>query len=829
MAGSARRKPSDPMPDAPAPMLCTLVDAAFDSPDWTFEPKFDGLRVLARFDGDTLTLLSRNNKPQESRFPEIVDGLRQALRSPAIIDGEVVCLDASGKTSFRALQQRFHLDDAAEIRRRMERHPAYLYVFDVLYLDRSDMTRLPLARRQELLNEAVAWSDRIRRTASVPGRRIEAWERACESAEEGIVGKRLDSPNVAGRSDAWVKIKCIGRQEFVIAGWTDPQRSRVGLGALLIGYYEGERLRYAGKVGTGYTRGALLDLRKWLDSLGRKTNPFDDGGPPLGEAVHWVEPRLVAEIAFAEWTQNGRLRQPRYEGLRPDKRAIECRRERPAPAAAVRNAASTRPGDTAMPLEEYNRKRDFTKTREPSGAKTARAQKQPIFVVQEHHASVLHYDFRLEADGVLKSWSVPKGPSMDPAVKRLAVQVEDQPIGYATFEGEIPKGQYGGGTVEIWDHGTYESLMDRKAEPQSAGEAIEAGRIEFVMYGERLKGKFALIRMKPRGKGKPQWLLMKLKDEFAEAGSDETPKPAAKRRAVARETAPARASRDGKAPKTVELTHPDRVIYPEAGLTKADVFAYYEKVADRLLPFLKDRPVTLERLPEGLGDGKPHFWQKNTPASYPAWVPRVELETERGKPVAYVLVNDLPTLLYLVNQGTVTFHPWLSRVGSLDRPDFVLFDLDPGPAPFADVITVARRLHEELEGEGREAVVKTSGKTGLHVLMRWREGGGYDEARAWAHDVAARVAAALPRTATVDIRKAKRGGRVYIDVLQNARGHHAVPPYVLRAVPGATVSTPLRWSELKAGLDPRRFTLRTVSARVARQKEDPVAPLVVGE
>ena len=172
-----------------------------------------------------------------------------------------------------------------------------------------------------------------------------------------------------------------------------------------------------------------------------------------------------------------------------------------------------------MPLEEYNAKRDFTNTREPSGAKKAKTHNQPIFVVQEHHASVHHYDFRLEADGVLKSWSVPKGPSMDPSVKRLAIQVEDHPIGYATFEGQIPKGQYGGGTVKIWDHGTFESLMDRKAEPQTAAEAIDAGRIEFVMHGERLKGKFALIRMKPRGKGKPQWLLMKLKDEFAEAES----------------------------------------------------------------------------------------------------------------------------------------------------------------------------------------------------------------------------------------------------------------------------------------------------------------------
>ena len=190
------------------------------------------------------------------------------------------------------------------------------------------------------------------------------------------------------------------------------------------------------------------------------------------------------------------------------------------------------------------------------------------------------------------------------------------------------------------------------------------------------------------------------------------------------------------------------------------------------------------------------------------------------------LVNDLPTLLYLVNQGTLTFHPWLSRVGSLDRPDFVLFDLDPGEAPFADVVEVARRLHDELPKEDRQAVVKTSGKTGLHILIRWQEAGGYEQARAWALRVAERVAAALPDTATVEIRKARRGRKVYIDVLQNARGHHAVPPYVLRAVAGATVSTPLRWAEVKADLDPQRFTLRTMPARISRLKADPMAQLL---
>lgn len=481
-----------------------------------------------------------------------------------------------------------------------------------------------------------------------------------------------------------------------------------------------------------------------------------------------------------------------------------------------------------MPLEEYRAKRDFTRTREPSGAEGKESQKRPIFVVQEHHASHLHYDFRLEADGVLKSWSVPKGPSLDPAVKRLAVQVEDHPIGYARFEGTIPEGQYGGGTVAIWDHGTYESLMEDEAEPRTAAEAIENGRIEFVMHGRKLRGKFALIRMKARGKGKPQWLLMKRKDEFAEAGhGDEEGTPAGPRPKKARAKAvPARAKPSTASPEMVELTHPDRVMFPDAGLTKKDVFNYYRKIAGRLLPFLRDRPVTLERLPDGLAEGAPHFWQKDTPDSYPDWIPRIELATERGKPVRYALVNDEPTLLYLVNQGTLTFHVWASRIADLDRPDFVLFDLDPGKATFADVVAVARAIKASLDELGVESFVKTSGKTGLHVLTPWRRDGGFDEARAWALEMAERAAGAMPDRATVEIRKAKRGDRVYVDVLQNARGHHAVPPYVLRAVPGATISTPLDWREVTGKLDPGSFTTRKVASRLARRKTDPMAELV---
>jgi bifunctional non-homologous end joining protein LigD len=474
-----------------------------------------------------------------------------------------------------------------------------------------------------------------------------------------------------------------------------------------------------------------------------------------------------------------------------------------------------------MPLEEYLEKRDFAKTPEPA-PRAGKGHARPIFVVQEHHASHLHYDFRLEADGVLKSWAVPRGPSLDPADKRLAVRVEDHPLAYADFEGTIPEGAYGAGEVKVWDRGTYDNLLADKPRPQTVSEGIEAGRLEFALHGKRLQGNFALVRMKGKKKGdKENWLLIKLKDSFARPGEGGEEDPAPK----AKPAKPGKVSRPATAPPAVEVTNPGRVYYPDDGITKGDVFAFYRKIASHLLPHLRDRPCTLERYPEGIGAGAKRFYQKNAPDYYPDWIPIAELPTEEGKSVRYVLVNDAPTLLYLVNQGTLTFHPWLSRVEDLDRPDFVLFDLDPGERTFADAVAIARELHGLLKKEGVEAFVKTSGKTGLHVLTRWEAEGGYDEARAWALGVAERVVGALPEVATVERSKAKRGARVYVDVMQNAKGRHAVPPYVLRAVPGAPVSTPLDWREVTPELDPKAFNLKTIFRRLARKKRDPLAGL----
>src|SRR5579864_1927241 len=479
-----------------------------------------------------------------------------------------------------------------------------------------------------------------------------------------------------------------------------------------------------------------------------------------------------------------------------------------------------------MPLEEYKAKRNFRKTPEPA-AKAGKHSKQPIFVVQEHHARRLHYDFRLEADGVLKSWAVPKEPTLDPAVKRLAVHVEDHPLTYATFKGRIPEGEYGAGTVKIWDRGTYENLLADKAVPQTMTKGVEAGRLEFVLYGKKLKGRFALIRM--HGRGKENWLLIKMNDEFARPGVEGRqavpPKGAKPQRQL---PAKPHAAHGGKPAKIepFEFSHVDKILYPDDGYTKADVLDFYIRIAPRLLPFLRDRPATLERLPEGIGAEEPHFWQKNTPKYYPKWIPRANLPAEPGETVSYVLINDAETLLYLVNQGALTFHVWFSRMENLDRPDFVLFDLDPGQATFTDVLKIADYLHALLEEEGRVAYLKTSGKTGLHILVPWTEEGGYTESREWGLGLARLVVEALPEIATIERSKTKRGQRVYVDLMQNSRGQTVVPPYVLRPVAGAPVSTPLEWRELSPKLDPRAFNLKTIFRRFAKSKRDPMAGLV---
>jgi bifunctional non-homologous end joining protein LigD len=305
-------------------MKAVLFDRPFSDPEWIFERKLDGIRCgVIRRDGEVL-LLSRSDQALNGSYPEVVDAL--STGGPDLIaDGEIVAFKR-GQTSFERLQRRMQIHDPERARR--SGVGVYLYVFDLLELDGDDLRDRPLLERKRALRSALKYTGPIRFTPHRNGEGEAYFEHACKQGWEGLIAKRSDSPYKSTRSRDWLKLKCSHAQELVVGGWTDPKGSRHRLGALLVGYWEGDRLRYAGKVGTGFDEATLERLGGELERRERRDSPFVDDRLPA--RAHWAEPELVAQIAFTEWTRDGRLRHPRYQGLREDKPSREVVRERPA-------------------------------------------------------------------------------------------------------------------------------------------------------------------------------------------------------------------------------------------------------------------------------------------------------------------------------------------------------------------------------------------------------------------------------------------------------------------------------------------------------------------
>jgi bifunctional non-homologous end joining protein LigD len=298
-----------------APMLATLTESYFSDPDWVFEPKLDGVRCLAYKKGDKARLMSRNQLSMNERYPEVAAVVSAVDIPDVVLDGEVAVV-SRGISRFQSLQR--HL---------LEGGGALVYfVFDAPHIAGYDITRLPVTERKALLKQLI----RPNKTIELVDYRTEHGERyleqACARNWEGLIAKRADAPYVSGRSKEWLKFKCSKEQELVVGGYTDPQGARVGFGALLVGYYDKGKLRYAGKVGTGYNTRLLLTLTEQLRKLEQDESPFD-GPPPVRKNVHWVKPKLVAQVGFAEWTKDGRLRHPRFLGIRDDKQAKYVVRE----------------------------------------------------------------------------------------------------------------------------------------------------------------------------------------------------------------------------------------------------------------------------------------------------------------------------------------------------------------------------------------------------------------------------------------------------------------------------------------------------------------------
>jgi bifunctional non-homologous end joining protein LigD len=505
-----------------------------------------------------------------------------------------------------------------------------------------------------------------------------------------------------------------------------------------------------------------------------------------------------------------------------------------------------------MGLQRYHAKRDFRQTPEPRGARRAAASARR-FVIQKHAARRLHYDFRLELDGVLKSWAVPKGPSLDPSEKRLAVHVEDHPVEYGDFEGVIPQGRYGGGRVLLWERGEWTPEGD-------PGEGYRKGRLRFRLEGSKLHGSWSLVRMgRAAEDGKENWLLIKSRDEHAREGAaaditalhgesvvsgrvidavgapgeatwrsdragngGEADAPAAKARTRARPARrpPVRAS----GPATVAgiaLTHPDKVLFPGQGLTKRDLALYYERIADWIVPHLEGRPLTLVRCPQGAG--RSCFYHKHLDESAPAAIDRVKI-TESGGRRSYAVANGISAVVGLAQIGVLELHTWGSRWPRIESPDRMIFDLDPDPAlAWPRVVEAAQLTRALLEELGLRAFVKTTGGKGLHVVVPLLRKHDWDEVKAFSQAIARHMAHAMPERFTAKAAKRERAGKIYVDWLRNARGATAIAAYSTRARAGAPVSTPLFWEELSAETRPERFHVGTVPDRIAHLREDPWA------
>jgi bifunctional non-homologous end joining protein LigD len=603
-------------------MLASPAARPFSDARWLFEIKYDGVRVLAAREGARVALYGRAGQDFTSRYSEVVTALRALPLTRFVLDGEVVALDEAGRPSFQRLQNRMHLTRPADVERERSTVPVSAVFFDALALEGRDLRRLPLLERKACLALAVPARGVIRYGDHVVERGEAFYEAAAEQRVEGILAKRVDSRYTGGRTREWLKIKCHRRQEFVIGGWTDPQGARGLFGALHLGVYEDGRLVYVAKVGTGFDEATLRRVWERLQPLARPTSPFATG-TPTGRRHHWVEPSLVCEVRFTEWTDEGGVRHPAFLGLRDDKRPEDCRRE----------------------------------------------------------------------------------------------------------------------------------------------EDVTAG---------------------------------------SPADVSDAPPPVSDR--------------------VVTLTNPTKIFWPDEGYTKSDLVAYYERMAPWLLPYLRERPLVLARYPDGI-TGK-SFFQKDAPEWAPEWIRRERIHA-RGveRDIDYFVVDDVESLRYVANTGTIPLHLWASRVGTLERPDWLVLDLDPKGAPFTDVVKVALALRAILERLELVGYPKTSGATGLHVLLPLGARYSYEETRTFARLLATLVVEAVPAISTIVRGIQARGGKVYVDFGQNGPGQTIVAPLSVRPLLGAPVSCPLGWSEVTARLDPGRFTIRTAPARLDRMG-DPMAPVL---
>ncbi|MES2563271.1 MAG: DNA ligase D, partial [Pseudomonadota bacterium] len=630
-----------PLPKMIAPELATLVKQPPPGDAWVHEMKLDGYRMVCRIEGGQGQIFSRNKNEWTDNFPTIARCLGRLPVDSAWIDGEVVVMQADGRTSFQALQNALSGEEQSAL---------LYFAFDLMYVNGYDLRRVALIDRKRVLESVLAAvPDALRFSSHVQGSGERFFEQACKLKLEGMIAKRAQSTYQSARTRDWLKVKCGMRQEMVIGGYTDPAGSRSGFGALLLGVYERDgTLRYSGKVGTGFDDATLKTLHKRLLALETSAPAFSN--PPRGyeaKGAHWVQPELVAEVEFTEWTNEGTLRHPSFQGLREDKHAKEVVREMPATTETAEKIEAPRAG----------------------GESKVKAPSKPT--------------------------------------KRAAKTAN-------------------------------------KAAESVAGTATVAG---------------------------------------------------------------------------IKLSNPDKVLYPEAGLTKRDLATFYENIGEWLLPHLRNRPLTLVRCPNGWD--KQCFYQKHPDAKVNPLIERVTVEESNG-PTLYMVANSVPAIVALLQMGALELHPFGSCTPKLHCPDRIIFDFDPDDAiSWERLVEAVHLLKTLLEELGLKPFIKTTGGKGLHVVIPIRPNFGWDEIKPFTKAIAELLEQSFPDRFVSNMSKAKRRGKIFIDYLRNGEGATAVAAYSLRAREGAPVATPVGWEELAQDVRRDYFNVRNVPERLQRMTRDP--------
>ncbi|MBE6154786.1 MAG: hypothetical protein E7163_04365 [Firmicutes bacterium] len=451
-------------------------------------------------------------------------------------------------------------------------------------------------------------------------------------------------------------------------------------------------------------------------------------------------------------------------------------------------------------MKKYNTKRDFNKTSEPIGKK-AKSGKKLRFVVQHHLARRDHYDLRLEYDGALKSFAVPKGPSYNSKDRRLAVQVEDHPLDYRNFEGTIPKGEYGGGTVMLWDEGYWESVTKPN---------FNSGSFKFILKGKRLKGCWNLVHFK-----EDNWLLIKEEDEYYEYEDiNEFNKSIRTNRTMEEIEKGTKKKKNIKnILSKIKITNPTKLIYKKSKITKLDVLKYYEKVADRMLPFLENRIISTIRCPEGIEGNI--FFKKHLETKSKG-IKEIKLQNNNNKKEDYYYITDVTGLLAEAQMNSIEFHIWGSKVKKLEKPDLMVFDLDPDEKlDLKKLRQGVKDLKSILDGFNLKSYLKTSGGKGYHIVVPIKESVSWEEFRGIAKNIAKLMEAKWPDKYTSNMRKDKRKGKIFIDWVRNTRGSTSVAPYSLRARENAPISFPIKWSELDK-IKPNEITIKNAIKSLKR-------------